>query len=151
MRKRCLSRQASPVGRALPEGLLVSFARKGLTPFTLTLTTCRPSAGGHAGTAPFDATPSPPGLRRAGSGLPLPSGSNGNGSNGNGSNGNGSGGLMRTHSLKRELGIPQLEAAQSLRRAMSCYPELAPDGGEGAAAAPSDGHSAGELLACCLC
>jgi hypothetical protein len=96
-------------------------------------------------------------LRRAGSGLPFSSaasGSNGNASNGNssnghGSNGNGSGGLMRTHSLKRELGIPQLEAAQSLRRAMSCYPELAPDGGEEAAAAPSaDGH--GELLACCL-
>ena len=130
----------------------VSLTSVRLPPFTPT--TCRPSAGGHSGSAPFDATPSPPGLRRAGSGLPFPStasGSSGNGSNSNGSNGNGSGGLMRTHSLKRELGIPQLEAAQSLRRAMSCYPELAPDGGEGAAAAPSDGHSAGELLACFLC
>ncbi|KAI7840212.1 hypothetical protein COHA_005994 [Chlorella ohadii] len=46
-----------------------------------------------------------------------------------------SGGLMRSGSLKRELGIPQAEAAQSLRRAISCYPELAgaegQPGGEG--------------------
>lgn len=61
----------------------------------------------------------PPGLRHASSGAA-----------GTGSPQRSPSGLARTGSLKRELGIPQLEAAQSLRRAMSCYPELS-GGSEG--------------------
>ncbi|PSC69633.1 pentatricopeptide repeat-containing protein [Micractinium conductrix] len=57
--------------------------------------------------------PAPPGLLRAGNGI-----------GGAASPHRPASGLARSPSLKRELGIPQLEAAQSLRRAMSCYPEL---------------------------
>lgn len=52
-------------------------------------------------------------------------------------------GLRRTGSLKRELGIPQKEAAASLRRAMSCYPELAGEGGAEGDAAGGRGRGGG--------
>ncbi|KAL4458358.1 hypothetical protein ABPG75_013223 [Micractinium tetrahymenae] len=76
---------------------------------------------GAARAGSTDSLPTPPpGLARTSSGIPPPGASPQPPCS--------STSLARTHSLKRELGIPQLEAAQSLRRAMSCYPELA--GGE---------------------
>lgn len=74
--------------------------------------------------------PAPPGLRRA------TSTNSSGGSGGDPSSSGGGGGMGRSGSLKRELGIPQLEAAQSLRRAMSCYPEL--QGGEAAGSAEGE-------------
>lgn len=88
-----------------------------------------------AGSVPSDSTSGPPGLRRASSGAPtaLSPALAANGS----PPPRPSSGLVRTGSLKRELGIPQQEAAASLRRAMSCCPDLqgmGGDGGEGAGA-----------------
>jgi hypothetical protein len=48
-----------------------------------------------------------------------------------------SSGLVRCGSLKRELGIPQLEAAASLRRAVSCCPDVGSDGADNGAGGPS--------------
>ena len=89
--------------------------------------------------APLEpASPAPPGLRRLGSG-PGPAGAGGPGAGAwPPSPQRPASGLGRSGSLKRELGIPELEAAQSLRRAMSCYPELS--GGEG----QGQGEAAGE-------
>ena len=75
--------------------------------------------------------PAPPGLLRAGNGI-----------GGAASPHRPASGLARSPSLKRELGIPQLEAAQSLRRAMSCYPELQ---GADAVAAGAGGWAGGLL------
>ena len=88
-----------------------------------------------AGSVPSDSTSGPPGLRRASSGArtALSPALAANGS----PPPRPSSGLVRTGSLKRELGIPQQEAAASLRRAMSCCPDLqgmGGDGGEGAGA-----------------
>ncbi|KAL4429625.1 hypothetical protein ABPG77_008674 [Micractinium sp. CCAP 211/92] len=73
----------------------------------------RAARAGSSGSVP---TP-PPGLARTSSGISPPSTSPKPLCS--------STSLARTHSLRREQGAPQLEAAQSLRRAMSCYPELA--------------------------
>lgn len=131
-------------GRAVqgPENQSTATHAPRILPLRLALPPCTCRAGSsHASfaipeneeaAAPLEpASPAhPPGLRRLGSGP----GTMGNGGGGGGcaaSPQRPSSGLGRSGSLKRELGIPELEAAQSLRRAMSCYPELSGGDGQG--------------------